>query len=140
MAIRMGIEVHLAHIEDDPGLLGYYSPEHQIIVLRMDLTPFEKRSVLAHEIAHAHYGDSCSEGPEERRANRFAAALLIKPEQYAAAENIDPHPAAIADELGVTPKVVENYQQYCLQRLGDRTYGKTHRVGLFGALARQLSS
>lgn len=140
IAGRMGLRVHMAHLDDEPNLLGYYNHENRVIILRMSLTPFELRSVLAHEISHAFYGDECSDGPQERRAERHAAAMLISPEAYAAAERLDPHPAAIADELHVTQDIVETYQQQCLQRLGERTYGRSWRVGLAGALARHLSS
>lgn len=139
-AARMGVRVHVAAIDDDPDLLGYYSHEHMVIVLRLGLTPFEMRSVLAHELAHAFFGDSCSTGPTERRAQKYAAALLINADEYAAAEAIDPSPYAIADELRVTVELVQAYQEQCLQRLGNRTYGRTRAVGLYGDRARQLSS
>ena len=140
LASQLGVQVHMAHIDDDPTLLGFYVHSHRTIVLRMGLTPTETRSVLAHELAHAYYGDTCSKGREERRADRFAASLLIDPERYAAAEAVDEHPAAIADELQVTVDVVQTYQEQCLQRLGSRTYGRSWRVGLGGERARQLSS
>jgi len=139
-AAELGVRVHVAHFSDDPELLGYYNKEQQMIVLRMGLTPFELRSVLAHELAHCLMGDECSTSANERRAERHAAQMLIAPEDYAAAEAIDPSPAAIADELQVTVDIVTAYQEQCLQRLGGRTYGRSWRTGLSGALARQLSS
>ena len=140
IATCMGIRVHFAHIDNAPELNGYFLPRRRIIVIRITLTPVEKRSVLAHELAHAYYGDACSDGPEERRAQRHAAMLLITPEAYAAAEAIDPHPAAIAEELGVTLPIVTAYREQCLQRLGNRTYGVSPRAGLHGDRAIQLSS
>lgn len=140
IAASMGVRVHIAHIEDAPRLLGYYVHSEKIIVLRMGLTPTEQRSVLAHELAHCHFGDTCSKGRQERRANKYAAMLLISPEDYAAAEVIDPHPAAIAEELNVTVSLVHAYQEHCLERLGDRTYGRSPKMGLVGERARQLSS
>lgn len=140
LAAQLGVRVHVAHFDGRPELLGFYSHDRKVIMLRMDLTPFEMRSVLAHELAHAYYGDACSTGKLERRAERYAAQLLIEPAGYAAAEAIDPHPAAIADELGVTEDIVIAYQEQCLQRLGGRTYGRSWRTGLGGDLARQLSS
>lgn len=140
VASRMAIRVHVAAINNDPDLMGYYSHERRIIVLRLGLTPFEMRSVLAHELAHAHFGDECSTKPNERRAERYAAMLLIQPEDYAAAEAIDPSPWAIAEELGVTEDLVTVYRDHCLQRLGGRTYGRTQRQQLVGDRARYLSS
>ena len=83
-AAELGVRVHVAHFSDDPELLGYYNKEQQMIVLRMGLTPFELRSVLAHELAHCLMGDECSTSANERRAERHAAQMLIAPEDYAA--------------------------------------------------------
>lgn len=139
-AAELGIRVHLAPIQDDPNLLGYYNHEQRTIVVRLGLTPCELRSVLAHELAHAFYGDECSSKANERRAERYAAELLITPQAYAAAECGDAGVWEIAEELRVTVDVVIAYQNQCLQRLGIRTYGKSWRTGLGGDLARQLSS
>lgn len=139
-ASDLGVTVHVAHFDDDPTLLGYYNHEQQAIVLRFGLTPIEMRSVLAHELAHAFYGDICSAGLNERRASRRAAQLLISPEAYAAAEAIDPAPSAIAEELQVTTDLIDTYQEQCLQRLGKLTYGRAWGVGLSGELPKRLSS
>ena len=143
IASRLGVRVHVAHI-DNPNRLGFYSHKNRVIVLRLGLTPFELRSVLAHELIHASWGDECGGTTDdkkmERRADRLAAEMLVSPEAYAAAEFLDPSPAAIADELGVTVEIIETYQSECLQRLGRRTYGRSWRNGLHGDLARQLSS
>jgi len=138
-AAALGVSVHVQHF-DDSDLLGYYSREEARIVLRMGMTVRETRCVLAHEISHARLGHECSEGAEERRADIMAASMLIRPEDYARAESIDPDPNALADELDVTVSVIRDYQAMCLQRLGSRTYGRSWRTGLSGALARQLSS
>jgi Zn-dependent peptidase ImmA (M78 family) len=137
---RLGVRVFLAHIDDRPDLLGYYSHSRRVIVVRLGLTPSERDSVLAHELGHAFYGDECSNGPHERRAERYAAELLITPEAYAAAEAEDANPGAIADSLGVTVDIVTAYQEQCLMRLGGRTYGRRWGYGLQGDRARQLSS
>ncbi len=136
---KLGVRVYMAHIDDRPDLLGYYSHQRRIIVLRLGLTPTERNSVLAHELGHAFYGDECSSGAKERRAQRYAAELLIDPEEYAAAEMVDPSAPAIADALGVTVDVVNDYREQCLMRLGRRTYGRRWGHGLQGERARQLS-
>jgi len=137
-AAQLGVRVHVAHL-DDPEVLGCYDHARAAIFLSMDLTPFEMRSVLAHELGHAYFGDSCSTGANERRAERYAATLLITPDAYAMAEAIDPHPEAIAEELQVTADIVRTYQEQCLQRLGRTTYGRSTRTGLSSAVARRLS-
>jgi putative toxin-antitoxin system, toxin component len=67
---------------------------------------------LAHELGHAHYGDPPGHhGAHEIRADRFAARLLISPAEYATTEAIyGPHPATLANELGVTVKVLKTWQ------------------------------
>jgi len=139
IAASIRVRVHISHLDDDE-VLGAYDHSTRTIHLSFGLTPFELRSVLAHELAHCLMGDQCSTSANERRAERHAAQMLIAPEDYAAAESIDPSPAAIADELQVTVDIVTAYQEQCLQRLGGRTYGRSWRTGLSGALARQLSS
>ena len=138
-ASTLQVNVHVAHIDDDPGLLGYYNDERRTIVLRIDLTPIEMRSVLAHELAHAFFRDDCTTGVKERRAERYAATLIIRPDLYVRAEMIDPNPWAIAEELGVTVDLVRSYQRDCLQRLGTRTYGRPLAY-IDGSAAYRLSS
>ena len=90
------------------GRKGAWQPDEQVIVIRADLSWRQERCTLAHEIQHALAGDLPSrfgprESPQESRADRRAASLLIDANEYAAAERLlGPHPGAIADELDVT--------------------------------------
>lgn len=89
-----------------------WSLAHRSIWLRPDLTVREWRSLLAHELGHAYYGD---DGPQrdatERRAWRYAAHLLINGAEYAEAERVHgPHLGALADALDVTREVVQAFQ------------------------------
>jgi Zn-dependent peptidase ImmA (M78 family) len=119
-ANRLGLTVHVAHLEED--LLGYYDHEASQIVLRIDLTMAQMKATLAHEIGHAYHCHPCSSESHERVANRAAARLLVDPILYAAAESLNPDPWAIADELGVTIGVIENYQRYWLQSRAGQTF------------------
>lgn len=67
---------------------------------------------LAHELGHAFYNDPPGHtGKCERRADRFAARLLISPVEYRAAEETyGPHPARLAAELGVTTHLIHVFQ------------------------------
>lgn len=70
------------------------------------------RSLLAHKLGHAWYGD---DGPQddanEARAWRWAADLLITPEAYAAAEHhTGGHIPALAAALDVTAEIIHAYQ------------------------------
>lgn len=89
-----------------------YAHAVNTIWLRRDLTDPEVRSLLAHELAHHHYGDSGPQPPcIEARAWRWAARLLIPTPAYAAAERIfGPSVGALADYLEVTREVVIAYR------------------------------
>lgn len=139
LASEVGVRVHVAHFSDDPNLLGFYSLEQQKIVLRFGLTPFEMRSVLAHELAHAYYGDECSSDANERRAERYAAQLLSYRPHVSTARFRGGIVFGRNKELRVTVDVVETYRSQCLQRLGGRTYGRSWRTGISPELARKLS-
>jgi Zn-dependent peptidase ImmA (M78 family) len=84
-------------------------------------------SVVAHELAHAILGhlpssDATTRARQERRADEWAARLLITPAAYAEAERArGPYPTSIAFELGVTVELVIAYQRL-LCRMGDDTY------------------
>lgn len=95
---------------------GFYVDEVQIIVVSSLLNTTQKRTTLAHELGHAHYGDvAVLDEPlrewQERRADEWAAELLIDPQQYAEAEALHgPHPGAIAQHLNVTRELAEVWQ------------------------------
>ena len=69
-------------------------------------------STLAHELAHHVYQDAgFGDVWVERRADVWAARLLICPGQYARAERMyDADPHLIAQDLGVTTRLVRAYQ------------------------------
>lgn len=117
IAHHMGVHI----IEDPhltPALNGCYLHHRRLIVLQYHLDPYTKRCTLAHELGHATFGD---QGPctlrEERRADQFAAHLLIRPEDYAAAEQQhEGHLGAIAHELEVTPHLVRVWRDMWVTR------------------------
>lgn len=119
-AAEYGLEVHGAHLEGDK--IGVYAPELRRIYFDLDLSAAERRSVIAHEIGHAHYGHVCDSTWNERQADTFAATLLINPAWYAELEVINSDASWIAEEMNVAPWVIEDYRAYCLQRMGDVTY------------------
>ncbi len=138
MAARAGLEVHA--IEMPEGDLGYYAIDEQRIYFNLLCTPFERRSVIAHELGHHHYGHGCEDDPpSERQADTYAATLLIDPRSYADLERISHHAEWIADEMGVTPEVIHDYRRYCLQRIGDFTYTRP-RMGVGQWLHRGVTA
>lgn len=89
-----------------------WSARHRGIWVDPALTEREARSLLAHELGHAYYGDDGPQPDEaERRAWRYAANLLIDGAAYAEAERVHgPHLGALADALDVTREVVQAFQ------------------------------
>ncbi|MDK4270324.1 MULTISPECIES: ImmA/IrrE family metallo-endopeptidase [Corynebacterium] len=87
-------------------------PGQNAITVQIGMDDVTTLCSLAHELGHAHYGDPPGHhGAHEIRADRFAARLLISPTEYATAEAIyGPHPATLANELGVTVKVLKTWQ------------------------------
>lgn len=106
-------------------LNALYIHHRRRIIIRPDLDPYTRRAALAHELGHAYYGDDQADDPRlERRADQWAARLLITPESYAHAEHLHgPHAGAIAWELGVTPDLVRVWRG-----LHSRTPERTHAV------------
>lgn len=89
-----------------------WSARHCGIWVDPALTEREARSLLAHELGHAYYGDVGPQPDEvELRAWRYAALLLIDWEEYAEAEWLyGPHLGGLAEALGVTREVVQAFQ------------------------------
>jgi Zn-dependent peptidase ImmA (M78 family) len=113
----------LSHLERD----GDYCFRTNTIRLQEGMAPRLYNSVLAHELAHAVFGDSRSMfGPinakQERRADEWAALRLIDLDAYREAEHLrDGHIPSMAYDLGVIEDSVEAYQRV-LVRVGDTLY------------------
>lgn len=95
-----------------PARDAAWSARHRSIWVRPNMTEVETRSLLAHELGHAYYGDA---GPQlwinEDRAWRHAAQLLVSPAAYEAAEIlVGPHKGALAETLCVTLEVIDACQ------------------------------
>ena len=121
----------------DPRHPGAYCHALRHIDYLDGMNATKMRSVLAHELGHATYGDEPSMlEPEnermERRADEWAAHFLIDVNEYRAAEerygaNVD----WIAQELGVLRRLVVAYER-TLCRLGDYVYVKPrHGLGQY---------
>lgn len=122
IAAEYGTQVKLARL--DGGIKGFYDPISATIYLSRRLTPAEMRCTLAHELGHVYWGHDCTSPMNENQANDYACRLLIAPEAYAQAEQINSDISFIADELDVLPEYVEHFQTFSLQRLGDKTYAR----------------
>ena len=88
------------------GQPGWYNHHRKQISLRHGMSTPQENSVLAHDLGT---GDT----RQENRADRFAANLLITEDEYQLAEMLyDPHPGAIAAELGVTVHLVTVWKHH----------------------------
>lgn len=98
------------------GVKGWYDHATRTISTRRGMSIQQYRSTLAHELGHAHYGDTPTgnghfDQRQERRANEYAARLLISPVEFeAAAIWHHGHLPAIADELEVTKHLLKTWQ------------------------------
>jgi hypothetical protein len=128
MLTALGVSLEYAsYLPDDRD--GEYVHQLRTVRIRPRLSARLHRSVLAHETAHAVFGDEPTMfGPlnakQERRADEWAALRLIHHDDYKRAEHIHHgHAGAIAHELGVVRRIVEAYQRILL-RVGDTVYVK----------------
>ena len=83
-----------------------HSPSRTIIV-RWGLDAVTKRCAIAHELGHVHHGHDCSTPRYERDADEWAALQLPDEDRVSqVASESDHSPAAMAEELGVTPQLL----------------------------------
>lgn len=113
------------------GWWGAFHYETRTITMREDLPDPVFRSVLAHELGHAHYshtGHAAHDSQQERLADRFAARHLIGADEFLRAcfihggpENVE----AIAAELGVMTWVV---REFLYSRAGTALADRCHNA------------
>lgn len=116
-AADLGLDVEYA----DLGLtrFGEYQDATRLIRLNQRNTAAQMLSSLGHEIAH---GIARENGVTARcnRADEYAAALIITPAEYAAAEAlVGEHPGALAEYLGVTRRLILAWRRW---------FARTHAV------------
>lgn len=108
-------------IRHSGGIKGWYDHPARTLSTRRGMSIAQYRSTLAHELGHAWHGDVPTgnghyDQRQEDRAWRFAAHLLINPDEFrtAAIWHNDFIPA-IADELEVTQHLL-NFYTYSLEK------------------------
>lgn len=117
-AARLGVGIAYAALPAPRR--GFYSPTKSLIVLSTALTLLQRWETLAHELGHAYYGHDCTSPTNEAQAWRRAAFLTVDPARYAIAESIHPHPSAIANELDLTPALIEAWQTHVYPAISER--------------------
>ncbi|HAT1242515.1 TPA: ImmA/IrrE family metallo-endopeptidase [Corynebacterium striatum] len=112
LAESMGVQLR-RHTGGPPG---WYDHHRRIISTRRGMSIQQYKSVLAHELGHAAHRDTPTgnghfDQRQERRADEYAAQLLINPHDFeAAAIWHHGHLPAIADELEVTQHILKTWQ------------------------------
>ncbi|MFW9211513.1 ImmA/IrrE family metallo-endopeptidase [Corynebacterium striatum] len=112
LAESMGVQLR-RHTGGPPG---WYDHHRRIISTRRGQSISQYKSVLAHELGHAAHRDTPTgnghfDQRQERRADEYAAQLLITPHDFeAAAIWHHGHLPAIADELEVTHHILKTWQ------------------------------
>lgn len=124
-AANIGVTIEYTRLPADRD--GVYDHDARRIRLRRGMSARHHRSVLAHELGHAAFGDMPTRfGPvhakQERRAEEWAALRLIDLDDYRHLEAVHAgHPGAIAVDLDVMRSTVIAFQGL-LERLGDTVY------------------
>lgn len=112
LAESMGVQLQ----RHSGGCPGWYDHERRVISTRRGQSIGQYKSVLAHELGHAAHGDAPTgnghfDQRQERRADEYAARLLINPTDFeTAAIWHHGHLPAIADELEVTHHILKTWQ------------------------------
>lgn len=119
-AAAMGVSVVERYL---PGRQrGRYIHVKRRIILNARLQNRQKAHTLGHELGHAHHGHEHIDCPgsmigirQERKADEYAAALLIDSFDYEVTERMyGPHIPMLAVQLGVTVPMIYAWQS--LQR------------------------
>ncbi|RYM96097.1 M78 family metallopeptidase domain-containing protein [Bifidobacterium animalis] len=104
----------------DGNLCGMYIDEVETIIVDRRLTMDVKRCVLVHELVHWARADSQCGGYQEIKVRQIAAEALIDRKRYAQVECMyEGCSAAMAEELGVTQEVVDDYKSLLSIRKGS---------------------
>lgn len=105
-AERLGIQIIYRRLTTANG---FWVPDLHAIFLQPRMRAVHERSTLAHELGHACLGHTSSNQKQERQADIFAARHLIDPEHLDYIRKTTPDPRIWANELGVTPILLEAY-------------------------------
>lgn len=98
---------------------AYWDSTQRTITVRYGLPHRYTRSLIAHELGHAHYGHTKSAPKSERQADEYAAHILIDEDEYRQAESTyGTDTETLAFILNVSPGLIEVWRE-CLARRGN---------------------
>lgn len=107
--VAPGLTVASSLFDDDTN--GMYDREGDTILIDRRMTYTRKRCTLVHELVHRMYGDD--DHTREHRCRMMTARELINPVEYALAERMyEGDKWLMADELNVTPEIIDDYREW----------------------------
>ncbi|MDU0344548.1 ImmA/IrrE family metallo-endopeptidase [Microbacterium sp. KSW2-29] len=116
IARQLGVSVCEAHLPEP--YRGFYDHERRRVVYDARLTPVERSCVIAHELGHAFHDHRVAGDLEaEAAADVFAARILIDPGRLAQLEAIGLSGAELAEELGVSVKLLRVFAESHVTRM-----------------------
>lgn len=105
-ADQLDIQVTFGRLRSANGL---WLPGHRTIVIKEGMRAMHTRVALAHEIGHAALGHEDDRPKHERQADRYAATRLIDPDRLRELATWSTDRFRIANELGVTQRILSAY-------------------------------
>ena len=105
-AERLGIQVLTRALRTAHAL---WVPEARTILIRPRMRRVMERSVLAHELGHAHHGHRDDRPKHELQADRFAAHHLLVRHEIERVAAASPDPNVWCHELGVNARLLRRY-------------------------------
>lgn len=112
LALEVGVRVRTAPVP--PGFWGLYDHKHKLITIKPGLGRIQYNYAVAHELGHAHFGHHGHLAKHERIADKWAARKLITFDNLLEHSRASMDRLTVASSLGVLPKVLETYIEYCL--------------------------
>lgn len=109
----VGLPVTISSVDRLPsGMLGCYIEDLRTILIDRRIPYTAKRCTLVHELIHWLHADATC-GRHEQRTRWETARRLIDPAEYALAEQVyDGDVYLMAEELNVTPQIINDYRQW----------------------------
>lgn len=117
------LEVEIVYQPLPGELCGLYDYRFHRIFVDSTLSPIQSNSTLMHELGHAFYGHAGCRPRWEKEASAWAAKQLIDPDEFVEAARLFEGSVALANELGVLPRDVENYAELVLKSPADFVSG-----------------
>lgn len=116
--------IAIVYIPGSPNLPdAFWDASSRTIAVKEGLPARYTRSLIAHELGHAHYGHTASTPKSERQADKYAARLLINEDDYRHAESTyGADTETLSFILNVSPGLIEAWREY-LARRGNLSSG-----------------